>query len=54
MGQLLPLQNKWKHNSGKIFYYKIQEAQFLTLLSAVNQTIYTQGISVFLQKLQWN
>lgn len=33
-------------------YYDIREAQFLTVLSAVNQSICTQGISDFLQKLQ--
>lgn len=37
MGQLLPLQDKWKRKSDKKkIYYEIQEAQFITVLSAVS------------------
>lgn len=51
MWQLLPLQNQWKHNSGKK-YHEPKEAQFLTVLHAVNQSICTQGILDFLQELK--
>lgn len=54
MGLLLPLQNKWKHNSGKKIYHEIQETQFLTVLSAVNPSICTQSIPDFPQKMLWH
>lgn len=50
MWQLLLLQNQWKHNSGKKSYHELKEAQFLTALIYVNQSIGTQGILDFLQE----
>lgn len=52
MWQLLPLQNQWKYNSGKKNYNEPKDAEFLTVLSAVDQSKCTQGISDFLRELQ--